>query len=256
VFRLDGKVAILTGASSGIGQATAVAFAKQGAKVVVAARSLDGLNETLKMVKEVGGEGIAVKTDTTVEKDVQNLIDTTISTYGKLDIQFNNAGMQNTGKQIHETTLDDWEMVIRTNLRSTFLCMKYGIPHMMEKGGSIINTTSPAGLVGLPDNAAYCASKGGIIQLTKAAAYEYSGKYKIRVNAFCPGAVMTPMLMKAWGGDMSKINEDPKNWIKKAPMNFLVQSEDVAPGVVYLASDESFFVTGTVLVIDGGFLAI
>jgi NAD(P)-dependent dehydrogenase (short-subunit alcohol dehydrogenase family) len=135
--RLDGKVAILTGASSGIGQAAAVLFAKQGAKVVVAARSVDGLNETLKKVKEVGGEGIAVRTDTTEEKDVKNLIDTTISTYGKLDIAFNNAGMQNTGKQIHETNLEDWEEVIRTNLRSCFLCLKFEVPQMFANGDQL-----------------------------------------------------------------------------------------------------------------------
>jgi NAD(P)-dependent dehydrogenase (short-subunit alcohol dehydrogenase family) len=256
MFRLDGKVAILTGASSGIGRAAAVLFAQQGAKVVVAARSIDGLEETLSMVKAAGGEGIAVKTDTTVEKDVQNLIDTTIKKYGKLDIAFNNAGMQNTGKQIHETNLEDWEMVIRTNLRSCFLCLKYEVPQMFARGGSIINTSSPAGVVGLPDNAAYCASKAGIINLTRAAAYEYSGKYKIRVNAYCPGAVKTPMLFKAWGGNPNAINEDPKNWIKKAPMNYLVEPETVVPGVLYLASDETSFVTGTVLVMDGGFLAI
>lgn len=252
--RLEGKVAIITGASSGIGQATAVLFAKEGANVVVAARNIDGLNETVNMIKAAAGEGMAVKTDTTIEKEVQNMVDTTIRKYGKLDILFNNAGMQNTGKPIHEVRLEDWERVISTNLTGTFLCMKIGVPHMLARGGSIINTTSPAGVVGIPFNAAYCSSKGGIISLTKAAAYEYA-KYKIRVNAFCPGAVETPMLHKAWDGPDGKIQE-PVGWLKEAPMGQLVRPEDVAPGVLYLASDESFFVTGTTLVMDGGFLAI
>jgi NAD(P)-dependent dehydrogenase (short-subunit alcohol dehydrogenase family) len=252
--RLEGKVAIITGASSGIGQGAAVLFAKEGAKVVVASRNMDGLNETVGMIRKVGGEGMAVRTDTTIEKEVQNMVSATISKYGQLDILFNNAGMQNTGKPIHEIQLEDWERVVATNLRGTFLCIKTGVPHMFARGGSIINTTSPAGIVGIPFNAAYCSSKGAIISLTKAAAYEYA-KYKIRVNAFCPGAVETPMLHKAWDGPDGKIQE-PVGWLKKAPMGQLVRPEDVAPGVLYLASDESFFVTGTTLVIDGGFLAI
>lgn len=252
--RLEGKVAIITGASSGIGQATAVLFAKEGASVVVAARNIDGLNETVNMIKAAGGEGMAVKTDTTIEKEVQNMVDTTVNKYGKLDILFNNAGMQNTGKPIHEVRLEDWERVVTTNLTGTFLCIKTGVPHMFARGGSIINTSSPAGVVGIPFNVAYCSSKGGIISLTKAAAYEYA-KYKIRVNAFCPGAVETPMLHKAWDGPDGKIQE-PVGWLKQAPMGQLVRPEDVAPGVLYLASDESFFVTGTTLVMDGGFLAI
>jgi meso-butanediol dehydrogenase / (S,S)-butanediol dehydrogenase / diacetyl reductase len=254
VGKLEGKVAIVTGASSGIGQATAVLFAKEGAKVVVAARGVDGLNETVRMMKEAGGEGIAIRTDTTEEKEIQNMFNTTISKYGHLNILFNNAGMQNTGKPIHEVKVEDWDLVIRTNLRSTFLGVKYGAPLMFEKGGSIINTTSPAGIVGLPFNSAYCASKAGIANFTRAAAYEYA-KYKIRVNAFCPGAVETPMLHKAWDGPDGKIHP-PAGWLKTAPMDYLIKPEDVAPGVLFLASDESFFMTGTIMVIDGGFLAI
>jgi NAD(P)-dependent dehydrogenase (short-subunit alcohol dehydrogenase family) len=254
VGKLDGKVAIITGASSGIGQATAVLFAKEGAKVVVAARNIDGLNETVRKIKAAGGEGMAIRTDTTIEKESQNMFDTTIRKYGKLDILFNNAGMQNTGKPIHEVNPEDWDLVIRTNLRSTFLGIKYGAPLMFSKGGSIINTTSPAGLAGIPFNAAYCASKGGIVSLTKAAAYEYA-KYNIRVNAFCPGAVETPMLHKAWDGPDGKIHP-PEGWLKTAPMDRLVPPEVVAPGVLFLASDDASFMTGTTLVIDGGFLAI
>jgi NAD(P)-dependent dehydrogenase (short-subunit alcohol dehydrogenase family) len=254
VGKLDGKVAIITGASSGIGQAAAVLFAKEGAKVLVAARGVDGLNETVRQIKAVGGEGIALKTDTTVEKDSQAMFNTVMREWGHLDILFNNAGMQNTGKPIHEVNPEDWDLVVRTNLRSCFLGIKYGAPLMFGKGGSIINTSSPAGVAGLPFNAAYCASKGGIISLTKAAAYEYA-KYKIRVNAFIPGAVETPMLHKAWDGPDGKI-QPPVGWLKSAPMDYLIKPEDVAPGVLFLASDESFFMTGTMLVIDGGFLAI
>jgi NAD(P)-dependent dehydrogenase (short-subunit alcohol dehydrogenase family) len=256
VGKLEGKVAIITGASSGIGQGTAVLFAKEGAKVVVAARGVDGLNETVRMMKEAGGEGMAIRTDTTVEKDMQNLFNTTVSKYGQLNILFNNAGMQNTGKPIHEVNPEDWDLVVRTNLRSTFLGIKYAAPLMFSKGGSIINASSPAGVVGLPFNAAYCASKGGIISLTRAAAYEYA-KYKIRVNTFCPGAVETPMLHKAWDGPDGKIPPGlPEGWLKSAPMDYLIKPADVAPGVLFLASDESFFMTGTMMVIDGGFLAI
>jgi NAD(P)-dependent dehydrogenase (short-subunit alcohol dehydrogenase family) len=253
VGKLDNKVAIITGASSGIGRATAVLFAREGARVVVAARGLEGLEETVRLIKEAGGEGMAVKADLTKEKEVQGVIDRTIEKYGKIDILFNNAGMQNTGKPIHEMAVEDWDRVIATNLRSTFLCMKYAIPHMLAKGGVIINTTSPAGLVGIPFNAAYCASKGGIVQLMKAAAYEYA-KYNIRVNCLAPGATDTPMLRSAWGKD-GPIGE-PEGWIKSAPMNRIVSPDEIAPGVLYLASDDASFVTGTTLVIDGGFLAI
>lgn len=251
--KLDGKVAIVTGASSGIGQASAVLFAKEGARVIVAARSASGLDETVRRIKEAGSEGVAVKTDVMLEKDVQSLVDTAVQKFGRLDIMFSNAGIQNTGKRIHEGKTEDWDRVIATNLRGVYLGMKYAIPHMLEKGGVILNTSSPAGVAAIPYNAAYCASKAAIIQLTKAAAYEYA-KFKIRANCLCPGATDTPTLRAAWSENAGKM---PEGWLKSAPMDpMIVQPEDIAPLALYLVSDEAFFVTGANYVIDGGFLAI
>src|SRR5208283_1749608 len=144
--KLDGKVAIVTGASSGIGQASAVLFAKEGARVVVGARNAGGLEETIGLIKRAGSVGVAVKTDVMLEKDVQNLVNTAVEKFGKLDIMFSNAGIQNTGKRIHEGKTEDWDRVIATNLRGVYLGMKYAIPHMLEKGGVILNTSSPAGV--------------------------------------------------------------------------------------------------------------
>jgi NAD(P)-dependent dehydrogenase (short-subunit alcohol dehydrogenase family) len=251
--KLDGKVAIVTGASSGIGQACAVLFAKEGARVVVAARSVVGLEGTVERIKEAGGEGLGVKTDVMAETDIRNLIDTTVRRFGKLDIMFSNAGIQNTGKRIHEGTVSDWDRVIATNLRGVYMGMKYAIPHMLERGGVILNTSSPAGVAAIPFNAAYCASKAAIIQLTKAAAYEYA-KFKIRANCLCPGATDTPTLRAAWSENAGKM---PEGWLKSAPMDpMIVRPEDIAPLALYLVSDEAFFVTGANYVIDGGFLAI
>ncbi len=251
--KLDGKTAIVTGASSGIGQASAVLFAKEGAKVVVAARNVDGLGETVRKIKDAGGVGMAVKTDVMIEKDVRDLVNTAVEKFGKLDIMFNNAGIQNTGKRIHEVAVQDWDRVIASNLRGVFLGMKYAIPQMLEKGGVILSTSSPAGVAAIPFNSAYCASKAGIIQLTKAAAYEYA-KFKIRANCLCPGATDTPTLRAAWAENQGKM---PEGWLKSAPMDpMIVQPEDIAPLALYLVSDESFFVTGANYVIDGGFLAM
>jgi len=251
--KLDGKVAIITGASSGIGQACAVLFAKEGARVVVGARNVVGLEETVRRIEEAGSVGLAVKTDVLLEKDVQNLVNTTVEKFGKLDIMFNNAGIQNTGKRIHEGNVEDWDRVIATNLRGVYLGMKYAIPHMLEKGGVILNTTSPAGVAAIPFNAAYCASKAGIIQLTKAAAYEYA-KFKVRANCLCPGATDTPTLRAAWSETEGKM---PEGWLKSAPMDpLIVPPEDIAPLALYIVSDEAYFATGANFVIDGGFLAI
>jgi NAD(P)-dependent dehydrogenase (short-subunit alcohol dehydrogenase family) len=251
--KLDGKVAIITGASSGIGQACAALFAREGAKVAVAARSMKGLEETVAMIAKAGSEGLAVKTDVSSEEDMKRLVAVTVERFGKLDIMFGNAGIQNTGKRIHDVNAEDWDRVIATNLRGVYLGMKYAIPHMLDKGGVILNTTSPAGVAAIPFNAAYCASKAAIIQLTKAAAYEYA-RFKIRANTLCPGATDTPTLRAAWSENEGKL---PEGWLKSAPMDpMIVPPEDIAPLALYLVSDEAYFVTGANYVIDGGFLAI
>jgi NAD(P)-dependent dehydrogenase (short-subunit alcohol dehydrogenase family) len=252
--KLRGKVAVITGASSGIGRATAILFAKEGAKVVVAARTLEKLKETVRVIKTKRGEATAVKADVSSTKDVQNIFETTINTYGQLDILFNNAGVEQPYYMIHELPEEIWDKVININLKGVFLGMKYGIPHMLKRGGVIINTASPASFSGIPYEPSYCASKGGVLLLTKAAAYDYADR-NIRVNCICPGATATPMIEREWSGPQwEKIIAH--RWLKKAPIDRVVPPEEIAPAVLFLACDDSSFATGSTLVIDGGFSAI
>jgi NAD(P)-dependent dehydrogenase (short-subunit alcohol dehydrogenase family) len=251
-MRLEGRVAIITGASSGIGKATALLFGREGAKVVVNySHSADEANEVVDSIIKSGGEALAIKADVSKEHEVKSMIEETIKKYGKIDILHNNAGVE-LQKPITITNEEEWNKVLDINLKGMFHCSKYAISYMKE-GGVIVNTASVAGLFGSANLSAYCASKGGVIALTKALALEYAPN-KIRVNCICPGAIDTPMLRR-----FIDASPDPKATEKQFtsmhPLGRLGQPEDIARAALFLASDSSSFITGHTLVVDGGFTA-
>jgi len=250
-MKLQDKVAVITGAGSGIGQATALLFAEEGAKVVVADYSVEGGEETVKLVKEKSGEAIFVAVDVSRAADVQKMIKTAIDKYGRLDILHNNAGIIGPLGPTENVSEADWDRVLSVNLKGVFLGSKYAIPHMLKQGGGvIINTASIAGLVGLTNIPAYCASKGGVVSLTKAIALEYARK-NIRVNCICPGAIKTPMLYRVTGAQL----EAEKLPCEDQPIGRCGEPEEIARAALYLACEQSSFVTGTALIVDGGLTA-
>ncbi len=243
------KVALVTGASFGIGRAAAVAFAREGAKVVVADCVAD--EETLKLIKSTGGEAIFIKCDVANDESVRAMIDITVQQFGRLDYAFNNAGIEGMPAPTHECTNENWEKTIGINLKGVWLCMKYEIPQMLkQKKGAIVNNASIAGLVGFPNIPAYVASKHGIIGLTKNAALEYA-KLGIRVNAVCPGVIKTAMIDRFTG----KNKEVEKQFASAEPIGRLGEPEEVAAAVTWLCSDASSFVTGHAMPVDGGWVA-
>lgn len=245
---LKGKVAIVTGGASGIGRATALLFAREGAKVVIADYNPTGGQETLGMIKEVGGEATFIETDVSKPEDVERMVEETIKTYGRLDILFNNAGIAETAK-VTEASLDHWERVLAINLRGVFLGCKYAIPKMIESGGgSIINTASIAAEVGFNETAAYVASKHGVVGLTKTIALDYAAS-GIRANTVCPGVIRTPMVMDG-------LDEAAREYVVSLhPLRRMGEPEEVAEAVLFLASERSSFITGTCLFVDGGYTA-
>lgn len=248
---LDGKVALVTGAGSGIGRATALAFAREGAKVVAADIQVKGGQETVGMIVDAGGEAIFVRTDVSKAVEVEAMVNKTTKTYGRLDCACNIAGIGGDVASTVDCTEENWDKTIDTNLKGVWLCMKYEIPEMLKQGsGAIVNMASAAGLIGLPGFPAYCASKGGIIQLTRVAALEYA-KAGIRVNAVCPGVIRTPMLDKATGGKP----DIEAQFAALEPVGRMGTPEEVAEAVLWLCSDAASFVTGHPLVVDGGLVA-
>lgn len=244
--RLDGKVAVITGAGSGIGRASSELFAREGAKVVC----VDLSGEEKQTAADIGVAAIAVHADVSVSADVQNAIDTAVQHFGSLDILFNNAGIGGPKKLITEQTEEDFERVIAVNLRSVFLGMKYGIAAMLRgNGGSVINTASAAGLVGWAKNSIYGASKGGVIQMTKASAIDFAAQ-GVRVNALCPGMTWTGLVPS------SKENPVPPadSYKPPVPMARWGLSMELATAALFLASDDSSFVTGVALPVDGGYV--
>ncbi|MGB9883208.1 MAG: SDR family NAD(P)-dependent oxidoreductase [Microgenomates group bacterium] len=245
-MKLQNKVAIVTGAGSGIGQATAVLFAKEGAKVVVANRRVEKGEATVAQIKNQGGEAIFIQTDVSRWEDVDNMVKKTVETYGKVDVLVNNAGIVRFGP-LHQTSDQDWDDILNINLKGVFYGMKRVIPEMLKNGkGKIINIASIAGLVGFDQIGPYCASKGGVIALTREAALEYA-KNKINVNCIAPGVIRTEMTAGMLEDEMTK-----KGFENQTPYPRLGEPEDIANAALYLASDESDFVTGEVLVVDGG----
>ncbi|MDP2737015.1 MAG: glucose 1-dehydrogenase [bacterium] len=248
-MRLKDKVAIITGAGSGIGRGAALAFAREGAKVLVADWEEKNGRETVELIKKQGGEAMFAKVDVSQSSDVENMVKQCLAAYGRVDILFNNAGIVKMGA-LHETAEADWDQVISVNLKGVFLCSKAVIPQMLKQGkGKIVNTSSIAGLVAFDQLSAYCASKGGIIALTREMAVEYGPK-KINVNCIAPGVIKTAMTK-----DMLDDPATVQGFAASTPYPRLGEPEDIAMAAVYLASDESDFITGNILVVDGGWIA-
>ena len=247
--RFEGKVALITGAGSGIGRATALAFARENAKVVVADIAVAGGEETVRLIKEDGGEAVFIKTDVSRESEVESLIKTTIDTYGRLDCAHNNAGINGDLDSVTTCTEDNWDRVMGINLKGVWLCLKYEIPRMRKQGGgAIVNTSSTSGLVGAPGAPAYTASKHGVAGLTRTAALECA-KTGIRVNAVCPGTSRTPFLQKL-------IDAGLEDYITSlVPVGRFGELEETANTVLWLCSDEASFITGAMITIDGGLTA-
>ena len=248
---VDGRVALVTGGSGGIGRATALEFARQGAKVVVSDLLLEAGQETVRLIGAAGGQATFIKTDVTRAAEVQALVGQTAETYGRLDCAFNNAGIEGGMAKTGDYKEERWEQVIRINLKGVWLCMKYEIQHMLGRGGgAIVNTASVAGLVGFRYGPAYVASKHGVNGLTKTAALEYA-KAGIRVNAVCPGVIRTPMFERG----LQKNPHLEERFAGVHPVGRIGQPEEIARAVVWLCSPAASFVTGTQLPVDGGFVA-
>jgi Dehydrogenases with different specificities (related to short-chain alcohol dehydrogenases) len=251
---LKDKVAIITGAASGIGKATAITFGREGAKVMCADVNADGAEAVSRQIADTGGEAASVKVDVVVEADVQRMIQDTVARWGRLDVIYNNAGV-GVGNPVTQVSIEEWDRIIDINLRGVFLGTKYAILEMLKTGGgSIVNTASDAGLIGTPMLSAYCASKGGVVMFTKATAAEWA-RMGIRVNCVCPGVIKTPILdpMLAMGKAAGATEEQILARLGKAhPIGRVGLPEEVAEAVTWLASDRASFVTGVALPVDGG----
>jgi NAD(P)-dependent dehydrogenase (short-subunit alcohol dehydrogenase family) len=253
---ISGKVALVTGGATGIGRTTALAFAKEGAKVVVTtSRNISGAEDTIGLIRAAGGEGFFIKCDVSVEKEVENLISETVRIFGRLDLAFNNAGVGPDGKRvpvlpITELTEDLWDWTIDVNLKGAFFCMKHEIRQMIKQGsGSIVNTASIGGLKFIPNFGAYAASKSGLIGLTKTAALEYASK-GVRINVVCPGPTGGTLLME----NITSCN--PEQHLEQGiPMGRIATTEEIANAVLWLCSDDASFITGQTVSVDGGITA-
>ena len=248
---LANKVVLVTGGSSGIGRASALAFAKAGAKVTVADVDVAGGEETIQLIKNSNGEGMFIRTDVSQQADVSQLIDKIVKSYNRLDCAHNNAGILGDQAFTVDCTEENWNQVMNVNLKGIWLCMKFEIPIMLRQGGgAIVNTSSVNGLRGARNRPAYVASKHGIIGLTKAAALEYA-REGIRVNAVCPASVHTPMRKLITGGDPQR-----ETRVDAAhPIGRQANPEEIAETVVWLCSDTASFTTGQAIGIDGGSMA-
>ncbi|MGZ8557440.1 MAG: SDR family oxidoreductase [Chitinophagaceae bacterium] len=247
----DGKVALVTGGSYGIGRATAVAFARSGAKVVVADWMEDKKSETINLIKDMGGEVLFIRCDVSNGTEVKNMIENTITRFGRLDYAFNNAGIEGAMANTQECTEENWDKTIGVNLKGVWLCLKNEIPYMLKQGkGAIVNCASVAGLIGFPGLPAYVTSKHGVVGLTKTAALE-NAKLGIRINAVCPGVIKTDMINRITGKD----KEVEKQYTDMEPVGRMGNPEEVAEAVVWLCSDAASFITGHAMPVDGGWIA-
>lgn len=253
-MRLKDKIAIITGSGGGIGRASAIMFAKEGASVVINGRRQDSIDETVSMIQQNGGKAIGVQGDVSQRADMENLISRTIEAFGRIDILFNNAGVGYSAPYfmgpVKDTPESDWDAIVDINLKSVYLTCHYAIPHMIKQGGGVIlNCSSINGIVGCGADV-YSATKGGINALTRALAFD-NGKYNIRVNTLSPGATDTPMIHEAL--------QDKKffdTWSQCGPLKGIIEPDDVAYAAVFLASDESRFITGQNLLVDCGFTIV
>jgi NAD(P)-dependent dehydrogenase (short-subunit alcohol dehydrogenase family) len=251
---LDGKSALITGGGGGIGRATALIFAREGARIAVADANPDAAAETVAQVNAAGGQAMSLSGDVTDSAAVQAMIKSVVSAYGRIDCAFNNAGIAGyqvnaAGKKTHEWADDSFDRMIAVNLRGVWLCMKHEIVQMLAQGGGVIvNTGSIAGLIGLPSSSAYVAAKHGVLGLTKTAALEYATD-KIRVNAVCPGYIETKMTedtMRRRGAEL----------MQKVPVGRMGKPEEIGEMVLWFCSDRASYVTGACYNVDGGYMAI
>jgi len=245
------KVAIVTGASSGIGRVTAVALAKEGIRVSLAARRDKEGEETLRLLKESGGEGIFVRTDVSNENDVRSLVEETVKTFGRLDYAFNNAGAVEDPAPFASKTSSLFDKIMNVNVKGTWLSMKYEIPQMLKNGGgALVNNSSVFGVIANPQLPLYTASKHAVLGLTKAAALEYA-KAGIRINAIAPGAIETEMMEQSIGND-KQLREA---LVALHPIGRPGKPEEIANAVIWLLSDKASFLTGHTLLVDGGWVS-
>jgi NAD(P)-dependent dehydrogenase (short-subunit alcohol dehydrogenase family) len=248
---LDGKVALVTGAASGIGRQSALAFGRAGAKVVVSDVTVDAGEETVKMIKDAGGEAFFVRADVSKAADVNALIAAAVSKYGKLDCAHNNAGIEGVPAPLCDCADENWDKTIAINLTGVYLCCKAEVAQFLKQGGgAIVNTASVAGLAGFAGLPAYTASKHGVNGLTKQIALDYA-KANIRVNSVCPGVIHTPMVDRFTGGDPAAFAAMEA----MEPVGRMGKPEEIADAVVYLCTDQASFVTGINMPVDGGYIA-
>jgi NAD(P)-dependent dehydrogenase (short-subunit alcohol dehydrogenase family) len=246
--RFEGRVAFVTGAGTGIGRATALAFAAEGASVGVAGIPEDDVRETARLIEQDGGRALALTCDVTSEDDVRSALDKTVEAFGRLDAAFNTAGVEPSQTPTADLGTDEWTRIIDTDLTGVFYCMKHEIPLMQRTGGgSIVNTSSGAGVIGIAGQAGYAAAKWGLIGLTKSAALEYVDA-GIRINAVAPGMIDTPMMGRVSGGT----DEGYQQVIAQEPIGRMGRPEEIASAVLWLCSDLGGFTVGHTLVVDGG----
>jgi len=243
------KVALVTGAGAGIGRATALAFANEGARVVVSDVNEAGALQSVQLIRDLGGVAECVPADVSSKSEVENMVRQTITLFGQLDYAFNNAGIEGVMAGTADCTEENWDQTLAINLKGVWLCMKYQLPHMLARGtGVIVNCSSIAGLVGFPQLPAYVASKHGVVGLTRSAALEVA-RSGVRVNAVCPGVIQTAMI--------DRITQDhpDMNLVAGEPVGRAGTPEEVADAVIWLCSDRSSFVTGQAIAVDGGWVA-
>lgn len=256
-MRLKEKVALVTGAASGIGKSTALLFGQEGARVMCADLNGEGAEQTAREIVGAGGQAASVRADVSREEDVRRMVGEVVARWGRLDVLFNNAGME-FALPVTQTPVEQWDQLMGVNLRGVFLGCKHAVPEMIKQGGgAIVNTASVVGLVAAPSGSAYCASKGGVVLLTKSLAVELAS-FNIRVNAVCPGVIRTPMVERAveMGEVLTGSREESWRMLAKSqPIGRMGEPEEVARAVLFLASDEASLITGVALPVDGGWSA-
>jgi NAD(P)-dependent dehydrogenase (short-subunit alcohol dehydrogenase family) len=247
-MRLKDKVALITGAGSGMGRATATLFAREGARVAVVDVNAAGAEETVRRITSAGGEALAIRADVSNSEDASAMVSGAVKKFGGLDIIYNNAGIEGEGRFTSEVTEEQFDRVIAINLRGVWLGMKYALPELVKRGGGVvISTASIAGLIGLRGSVAYSAAKAAVISMTRVAALEY-GRYNIRVNCICPGAIETPMAVRIRKGAEPR----PQAINRISVLERMGRPEEIARMALFLASDEGSFATGAPFIVDGG----
>lgn len=248
MMRFEGKVALVTGGSSGIGRAAAVEFAREGARVVIAARRVEESRLVVEEIEAFGGEAIHVATDVSKAEDCKRMVDEAMARFGRLDVAFNNAGIGRSGHPVQDEELEAWLSVLSVNLTGTFLSMKYEVPALLASGGgAIVNTSSVGGMAGRAGSCSYSASKGGIQSMTKSVARELA-QSNIRVNAICPGATHSEMMSRYF----ARVPEGEALTLQSNPMGRIAEAQEVARAALFLASDDAAFMTGQLMSVDGG----